>query len=75
MKLHGLDENLLYSVKSTSSSAKTDRNKDTNNLYYGSELMNLGLITTDPSAGQVIDGSETCTDYWSKIYVLKAEDK
>lgn len=75
MKLHGLDKNLLYSVKGTSSSAKIDINKDTNNLYYGSELMNLGLITTDPSAGQVIDGSETCTDYWSKIYVLKAEDK
>lgn len=75
MKLHGLDENLLYSVKGTSSSAKTDINKDTNNLYYGSELMNLGLITTDPSAGQVLDGSETCTDYWSKIYVLKAEAK
>ena len=35
--------------------------------------MNLGLITTDPSAGQVLDEGETCTDYWSKIYVLKAE--
>ena len=61
MKLHGLDENLLYSIKGS------------NNSYYGSELMNLGLITTDPSAGQVLDGGETCTDYWSKIYVLKAE--
>lgn len=61
IKLQGLDENLLYSLK------------ETNNSYYGSELMNLGLITTDPSAGQVIDGGETCTDYWSKIYILKAE--
>ncbi|WP_297995640.1 alpha-galactosidase [uncultured Clostridium sp.] len=62
MKLYGLDENLLYSVK------------ETNNSHYGSELMNLGLITTDSSAGQVIDGGETCTDYWSKIYVLNAEE-
>lgn len=61
MKLHGLDENLLYSIKGS------------NNSHYGSELMNLGLITTDPSAGQVLDEGETCTDYWSKIYVLKAE--
>ena len=60
MKLHGLDENLLYSIKGT------------NKTHYGSELMNLGLITTDTSAGQSSDSGETCTDYWSKIYVLKA---
>lgn len=78
MKLHGLDENSLYSVTGTSSSqhrnANSNLNND-NNSYYGSELMNLGLITTDPSAGQVLDRGETCIDYWSKIYVLKAEAK
>ena len=62
MKLHGLDENLLYSIEGT------------NKSHYGSELMNLGLITTDSSAGQVGDELEKCADYWSKIYVLKAEN-
>ena len=61
MKLHGLDENLVYSIKGT------------NNVHYGSELMNLGLITTDSSSGQVVEEGERCADYWSKIYVLKAE--
>ena len=61
MKLHGLDENLVYSIKGT------------NNAHYGSELMNLGLITTDSSSGQVVEEGERCADYWSKIYVLKAE--
>ena len=81
MKLYGLNENLLYSVKEISSSSKESRNSDINinsdkfNSYYGSELMNLGLITTDPSAGQVLDDGETCTDYWSKIYVIRAKEK
>ncbi|MDU2334848.1 GH36 C-terminal domain-containing protein, partial [Veillonella sp.] len=61
MKLHGLDENLVYSIKGT------------NNAHYGSELMNLGLITTDSSSGQVVEEGERCADYRSKIYVLKAE--
>ena len=80
-KLYGLNENLLYSVKEISSSSKESRNSDINinsdkfNSYYGSELMNLGLITTDPSAGQVLDDGETCTDYWSKIYVIRAKEK
>lgn len=59
IKLRGLDEEFLYKLDGQ------------NESYYGSELMNLGLITTDASSGQVIDGGETCTDYWSKIYVLK----
>lgn len=60
LKLHGLDENLLYNVEGLET------------VHYGDELMNLGLITTDPSAGQVIDGSSTCTDFWSKLFILKA---
>ena len=63
IKLYGLDENLLYKIESN------------NNFHYGSELMNIGLITTDSSAGQVIDESDTCTDYWSKIYILKSEEQ
>jgi len=41
-------------------------------VLYGDELMNLGRITTDPLAGHVIDSSSTCTDFWSKLFILKA---
>lgn len=40
---------------------------------YGDELMNLGMILTDSSAGEVPAGTKPCTDYESRIYVLKAE--
>jgi alpha-galactosidase len=61
LKLYGLDEELLYKIE------------DSGTSHYGDELMNLGLITTDPSAGQVIDGSDICTDFWSKLFILKAQ--
>lgn len=60
LKLYGLNEDMLYKVEGLETS------------HYGDELMSLGLITNDPSAGQVIDDSSTCTDFWSKIFILKA---
>ena len=47
--------------------------------HGGEELMNLGLIATDasagqPSSGQPEEGFEICTDFWSKIYVLTANN-
>ncbi len=60
MRLYGLDPELSYTL------AENGRKMS------GRELMNIGLVTTDPSAGQVIDGGETCTDFWSKIFVLHA---
>lgn len=38
---------------------------------YGDELMNYGLITTDVTAGQVPDDSRPCTDFESRIYLLR----
>lgn len=61
IKLPGLHPDFIYKMK------------DTEQRLSGQELMNIGLITTDPSAGQVIDGGETCTDFWSKIFILHAE--
>ena len=58
LKLRGLDAGMDYVIEGR------------NGSYSGKELMNAGLITTDASAGQVLDGGETCTDFWSKIYVL-----
>ncbi len=65
LKLKGLEAGTAYQVGQSGK------------VHYGDELMNLGLITTDPSAGQPTsgqpeEGMEMCTDFWSKIYVLKA---
>lgn len=44
-----------------------------NNIYYGDELMNIGLVIDDPSAGQSKTDNASC-DFDSKIYVLTALD-
>ncbi|MCI8453109.1 MAG: alpha-galactosidase [Lachnospiraceae bacterium] len=40
--------------------------------HYGDELMNLGLITTDTTAGETAHGDKPCTDFESRLYVLEA---
>ena len=45
------------------------------NCYYGDELMNIGLVIDDPSAGQVSSDMPTSCDFDSKVYVLKATNK
>ena len=59
--LHGLDEKMECTIEGV------------DGVYSGRELMKAGMITSDPSAGQVLDGGETCTDFWSKIYLLHGE--
>ncbi len=66
LHLKGLNPNLSYLVDKTGKS------------HMGDELMSVGLITTDASAGQPCSGQpeegfEICTDFWSKIYVLTAK--
>ncbi len=63
VRLAGLDPALRY------------RNLRSGTLHYGDELMNLGLITSDATAGQVPAGVKPCTDYESRIYVLEAEEE
>lgn len=58
LRLKGLDPNMRYAVE------------EKDGWFYGDELMKSGLVTTDASAGQPAIG-EFCTDFWSKIYVLK----
>ena len=59
--LQGLDPDLIY---------KNEYNGTEN---YGDELMNLGLLTTDVTAGEPTNEDLPCTDYESRIYVLTAE--
>lgn len=42
-------------------------------VYYGDELMHIGLVTSDTSCGQVLDGREPSCDFDSKIYVFQAK--
>ena len=61
VRLHGLDPDLIY------------RNEYNETENYGDELMNLGLLTTDCTAGEPTSEDEPCTDYESRIYVLTAK--
>ena len=61
VKLCGLQPDILY---------KNDHGESA----YGDELMNLGLITTDVTAGEIPSDKKPCTDFESRIYVLEAVD-
>lgn len=59
--LKGLDPDLCY------------ENTITGKMYYGDELMNLGLITTDVSAGEAYGDLEPGGDFDSRLYIFKAK--
>jgi len=40
--------------------------------YYGDELMYCGLITSDGSSGEIVDGQEPSCDFDSRLYILEA---
>ncbi len=62
VRLQGLDENLLY------------ENVESGTEHYGDELMNVGLITSDVTSGEVSPQDQPCTDFESRIYILKAKE-
>ena len=64
LRLKGLDQSLIYHM---SEEGKGQRK------FYGSELMNIGIITTDASAGEIPQGEEPCCDFWSRMIILEAE--
>lgn len=63
--LQGLDENLCYEVEADGKPEGS---------FFGSEMMNIGLVTTDASAGENHVGEDACGDFWSRIYVLNAKE-
>ncbi len=64
LRLQGLDEEFLYHMEEDSEDI---------GAFYGSELMHIGMVTTDMSAGEVPAGKESCCDFWSRVVVLNAE--
>lgn len=63
LRLHGLEGSFSYTMKADG----TEKGR-----FYGDELMNIGMVTTDSSAGE--NGEEKCTDFWSKLIVLDVEE-
>ncbi|MBE6006559.1 MAG: alpha-galactosidase [Sarcina sp.] len=59
VRLQGLDPDLDYTVNDEA-------------VRGGDELMNMGLITTDSSAGDCLPGQKPATDFDSQLFVLKA---
>lgn len=43
---------------------------DNEQSYYGDELMNIGLVISDISCGQAIDGRETSHDFDSRLIIF-----
>ncbi len=61
IRLQGLNPDFCYKEQASGAS------------YYGDELMNLGLITTDGMSGQPEDIHAKYCDFDSRLYVLTAE--
>ncbi len=61
VRLQGLDPELVY------------ENMLSGTTHYGDELMNVGLVTSDASSGEVAGGMKPSMDFDSRIYVLKAK--
>lgn len=68
IKLQGLDPDLKYEISNLNYPEEI-----ATKYCYGDELMNIGLITTDSSSGQVLDGSRVSHDFDSTIYILKVK--
>lgn len=64
LKLKGLNPDLEYRIEAP-------RKKEVSRC--GDELMYAGLITTEPAIGDIGEaGADVYTDFYSKVYVLKA---
>lgn len=62
MRLQGLKEDLCYKISGREGS------------YFGDELMNIGMLTTDYSAGEEKEWNGYRGDFDSKIFVISATD-
>ena len=61
VRLQGLNPDMIY------------ENVWNHTENYGDELMNYGLITSDVTAGEVPGNVTHCTDFESRIYMLKGK--
>ncbi len=62
LPLKGLKGSFLYQVSGDTAASGP---------FYGDELLQIGLITSDPSAGEAHTDCH-CTDFWSRLIILNA---
>ncbi|MCI9271398.1 MAG: alpha-galactosidase [Dorea sp.] len=60
VRLQGLDPEACY------------EDQETKKRYFGDELMNIGLVTSDATCGQMDGNTGECCDFDSRLYVFKA---
>ena len=65
LKLRGLDPYREYAVREEGEAQGKDCGS-----FYGDELMNAGMVTTDTSAGDAMPGMHQGRDFDSRIFVL-----
>ena len=65
LKLRGLDPDREYAVREEGEAQGKDCGS-----FYGDELMNAGMVTTDTSAGDAMPGMHQGRDFDSRIFVL-----
>lgn len=63
IKLQGLEEKYRYEISGREG------------YYFGDELMNLGLITTDYTSGEGADKALCIGDFDSRVFVLTAKER
>ena len=66
LRLQGLGQDLAYRIC-------VDQ-EEREGVYYGDELMNAGLVTSDSASGEVSRSQKASCDFDSRIFVLRAED-
>ena len=66
--LQGLEESVLYNV-----TEYTEGHESAVSTHYGDELMNLGLITSDASSGQYMDGRRESCDFDSRLFYVQKQ--
>lgn len=68
IKLQGLNPDFNYNIRCTNPKINV-----VSEFCFGDELMNLGLITSDASSGEVRDINKSSCDFDSSLYILSAD--
>ncbi|MFT4144362.1 MAG: GH36 C-terminal domain-containing protein, partial [Mobilitalea sp.] len=66
--LRGIDKDALYCIQEMNLSGESDLNTG---YYYGSELLNIGIVISDYSSGRKEIAADIQGDYLSRVYYMK----
>lgn len=66
ISLEGLNPDFCYEVTDSIGNKKLGQ-------FYGDELMNVGILTTDETSGEAPGEENPCCDFASRIYHIKTE--